>query len=125
MREYYRFDENGYYVEPVITEGYFDSEGMEYTPDDLTEVRPPDGLYQGKFDKNKQEWVETGSAPEIDPEEARLAEIIELKRNLEKTDYMVVKSAERYLLGLDPAYDIGELHEQREAWRVRIRELEG
>ncbi|MCL2096940.1 MAG: hypothetical protein FWH10_08565 [Oscillospiraceae bacterium] len=124
MREYYRFDEDGYYIEPVITEGYFDSEGTEYTPEDLTEVRPPDGLYRGKFDKNKQEWVETGSPPEIDPEEARLAEIAELKRNLDETDYKIIKSSEYSLAGEDLPYDILALHGEREALRVKIRKLE-
>lgn len=53
-------------------------------------------------------------------EEARLAEIAELKRKLAETDYVAVKIAE----GVATKEDYAEVLEQRAQWRARINELE-
>ena len=67
MKQYYKFDENGYYLEPVIAV-YSDEDPM---PDDVTDIRPPDGLYHGRFDKTAQAWVE--DAPKPDAPEGKVA----------------------------------------------------
>jgi hypothetical protein len=61
--QYYKFDKNGYYIEPVIADYGNVTNPM---PDDVTEVRPPDGLYRAKW--TGTEWVETSPMPEHDPE---------------------------------------------------------
>jgi len=82
---YYRFDENGYYVEQELKEHFvrlvnprtvtdeFGNERVEYDeesyiPDDLTEVQPPGGLYRAKWTGATGEppntWIETGEPPE-------------------------------------------------------------
>ena len=63
MREVYRYDTNGFYVEPVILE-----EGQE-NPENTTNVRPQDGLFQAKWDGLK--WLENLLPDEI---QRRLAE---------------------------------------------------
>ena len=152
MNQYYRFDKNGYYIEPVISEGFYkevprmemvtetemvmemqttteiqtvmefqtvthineDGEEVEteievpvekeveieievpverefeverevidmfpYLPDDITDIRPPDGLYRAKFDKKKQKWTEAGSPPEPDIEQAKNQAILRTKQ---------------------------------------------
>lgn len=47
-----------------------------------------------------------------------------LKKQLTSTDYQVIKCYEYSLAGLALPYDITALHEEREALRVQIRELE-
>jgi hypothetical protein len=47
-----------------------------------------------------------------------------LKEELASTDYKVIKCYEYSLAGLELPYDITLLHEEREAIREQIRELE-
>lgn len=51
-------------------------------------------------------------------------QIAELKRELESTDYKIIKCSEHQLLGLDMPYDVAELHAERQAIRDKINELE-
>jgi hypothetical protein len=53
------------------------------------------------------------------------AEIARLRSELAATDYRIVKSYEYALAGQQPPYDITIIHNEREAVRDRIRELEG
>ena len=64
-RLYYRFDKDGFYVEPVIIYEEFSKENP--MPADLTDIRPPDGLWRGKFTGKK--WIETGGPDEEDLKE--------------------------------------------------------
>jgi len=47
-----------------------------------------------------------------------------LKKSLEASDYKIIKYHEYVAAGLEPPYDIAELHAAREALRVQIRELQ-
>ena len=57
-KEVYRFDENGYYIEPVLIK---DGESI---PSDCTDIRPRDGLIKAKFTGDK--WIEGATQEEID-----------------------------------------------------------
>lgn len=50
--------------------------------------------------------------------------IQELKNELNSTDFMVIKSYEYYLAGLEIPYDFVKLHKQRQELRDKINELE-
>ena len=67
-------------------------------------------------------WVE----PETHPYEPTIQDQINtLKKELESTDYKIIKCSEYQLASLEPPYDISELHSTRQALRDRINELEG
>lgn len=51
------------------------------------------------------------------------AEIARLKAELSATDYQVIKSYEYTLAGIEPPYDIAELHSQRQEVRAKIEAL--
>lgn len=51
------------------------------------------------------------------------AEIDRLKAELAATDYQVIKSYEYTLAGVEPPYDIAELHFQRQTIRDKITRL--
>jgi len=75
------------------------------------------------FDADK--WA----AIEADREEAARIEgvkqqIAVLKATLESTDYQVIKCYEYSLNGLEMPYDIAQLHEERQALRDQINDLE-
>jgi len=55
MKQVYRIDADGYYVEPVIA---------DEIPSDCIEIQPPQGLYRGKW--TGIEWIEDMSQEEID-----------------------------------------------------------
>ena len=76
QKQYFRFDENGYFIEPVIITEEFtaepitigqDEDGNDIVipanpqPSDLTDMRPPDGMWRAKF--TGSEWIETGEPP--------------------------------------------------------------
>lgn len=56
--------------------------------------------------------------------ELRAREIESLKRELENTDYKVIKCMEAMLVGEEMPYDVTELHTERQALRDRINVLE-
>lgn len=56
--------------------------------------------------------------------EKDLARANELRKELEKTDYQVIKTSEYQLLGLEDPYDTDALHAERQALRDEINELE-
>ena len=53
MKQYFKFDSNGYYVCPVMA----DYNTKNPKPNDVTDVQPGNGLYKAKFDGIK--WIET------------------------------------------------------------------
>lgn len=57
--------------------------------------------------------------------QARAAEVENLKMQLAESDYKVIKIAECAACGLESPYDAEQLHEERQALRDRINELEG
>ena len=66
-------------------------------------------------------WVE----PTPQPYEPTVEdEINALKKELESTDYKIIKCSEYQLLRQDMPYDVAELHEQRQALRDKINKLE-
>ena len=70
-------------------------------------------------------WYLAGYAPEEPQEEKDKKEIERLKKELNATDYKIIKCSECSLAGEPLPYDIAELHETRQAIRDRINELGG
>lgn len=52
MRQVYKIDKDGNYVEPVLLA---DEEAI---PKDCIEQSPPDGMYQANYDKKKKKWFD-------------------------------------------------------------------
>lgn len=71
MKVVFRYDTNGFYLAPVVLKEH------EPIPQDCTEIRPPDGLYKGKF--VGVEWVEGLSQEEIDSIQNRPQPLSELE----------------------------------------------
>ena len=71
------------------------------------------------------DWYVAGYAPEKPQELINKEEIQELKKQLDVTDYKIIKCSEYSLAGKELPYDIEYLHTQRQAIRDRITELEG
>lgn len=66
-------------------------------------------------------WVE----PETHPYEPTVQDKINtLKKELESTDYKIIKCSECQMLGQPMPYDVAELHEKRQAIRDEINALE-
>jgi len=57
----YRADENGYFLDNFISADVFD--GKNPMPDDLTDIRPPDGFFRARW--TGSEWVEAATQEEI------------------------------------------------------------
>lgn len=73
MRQVYRMDQDGYYIEPVIL---FDDD--EAVPADCVEIMPP-SFYKAKW--NGEEWIETGEKPvPVDPYVSPEERIIALEK---------------------------------------------
>lgn len=73
-------------------------------------------------------WYVAGRAPiepAPTPEEIKQKRIMELKCELNATDYKIIKCSEYQLAGLSLPYDIAELHAYRQALRDEINELDG
>jgi hypothetical protein len=60
MKQVFRYDNDGFYLEPVILQE------DEELPFNCTEIQPPNGLHKGKFINGQ--WIETLSQDEIDAE---------------------------------------------------------
>lgn len=54
----------------------------------------------------------------------RYMEIERLKSELQDSDYKVIKCAEAMAVGADMPYDVANLHNERQALRDKINELE-
>lgn len=97
-------------------------------------------IFEGKYPPSAAVWCNNNNAyiddlgdrryeikaiPEPTEEETKRARIIELKQLLNSTDYKIIKCSECSLVGDELPYDIVALHEQRQALRDEINELEG
>lgn len=71
------------------------------------------------------DWYISGYAPKKPQEMIDEEEIQDLKKQLDDTDYKIIKCSEYSLAGRELPYDIEYLHSQRQAIRDRITELEG
>ena len=70
MRQVYKINKNGYYIEPVILKK------DKYIPDDCIEEKPPNGLYRAKW--TGAEWIEDMTEEEIDAIKNRPRELSEI-----------------------------------------------
>lgn len=77
MKQVFKVDENGYFVEPVLIE---DDEEL---PSDCVEIPFPDGMYRPKWDGNQ--WLE-GLTPEELDERQREKERQEEHRRMQSVD---------------------------------------
>ncbi|MCL2636976.1 MAG: hypothetical protein FWD48_01265 [Oscillospiraceae bacterium] len=77
MEQYYKYDKNNnnLYIEPVIDDYNKDNP----MPDDVTDVRPDDGLYEARYIVEERRWIETGAPPEVvfEPLEPTILERLE------------------------------------------------
>lgn len=73
------------------------------------------------YDQYNGEYLLKSEMPAPSAEE----QIAELKKQLDSTDYKIIKCSEYQLAGAELPYDIAELHAQRQALRDAINELEG
>ena len=71
------------------------------------------------FDENKYQEILNQEA-----EEEKQAKIKELQSELNESDYKIIKCNEYKLAGLELPYNIEELHNQRQALRDEINELQ-
>lgn len=62
--------------------------------------------------------------PVVDDNGLLLSEIERLKSELQESDYKVIKCAEAMAVGADMPYDVASLHNERQALRDKINELE-
>ena len=60
----------------------------------------------------------------VDDNGLLLSEIERLKSELQDSDYKVIKCAESMAVGADMPYDVASLHNERQALRDKINELE-
>ena len=60
----------------------------------------------------------------VDDNGLLLSEIERLKSELQESDYKVIKCAEAICLNAELPYNMTELHNERQAWRDKINELE-
>lgn len=95
-------------------------------------------IFEGKYPPMAAFWCNANNAyiedigdhryeiKAVPPAPAPSAEehIAELKRQLDSTDYKIIKCSEYQLAGVELPYDIAELHTQRQALRDMINELE-
>jgi hypothetical protein len=97
MRQVFKIDDDGFYVEPVIV--YSNENGEYEIPSDCIEIPVPEGLYKPKW--NGSEWVEGLSQEEIEalkqqnqpqPSELDLLkqENAELKQRLEAAESAII-----------------------------------
>ena len=60
----------------------------------------------------------------VDDNGLLLSEIERIKSELQESDYKVIKCAEAMAIGADMPYDVASLHNERQAFRDKINELE-
>ena len=60
----------------------------------------------------------------VDDNGLLLSEIERLKSELQESDYKVIKCAEAMAVGAEMPYDVESLHNERQALRDKINELE-
>lgn len=85
------------------------------------DAKPIDNV--SKFAWADEDWEEVQMYIP-NPIKTAAEEIAELKRQLQSTDYKIIKCSECQLLGMEMPYDVAELHAARQALRDKINELE-
>ena len=60
----------------------------------------------------------------VDDNGLLLSEIERMKSELQESDYKVIKCAEELTIGAEMPYDVESLHNERQALRDKINELE-
>ena len=60
QKQYYRYDKDGYFIEPVIAD--YDAENQR--PEDVTDVPLPQPCYMPRFDGKK--WIEEAPRPDVE-----------------------------------------------------------
>ncbi len=103
--------------EHEVIKPLLDEHGFTYLDKHYVTTPCPQGFILPKWDGTQ--WVEGGVAKEP------VITIGDLKRQLADTDYKIVKCSEYQLAGIELPYDIAGLHEDRQALRDKINELEG
>lgn len=104
MKQLYRFDEEGYYIEPVIID--MDKNGEYIIPEDCTEIELHQPNYKPKFNKEKLAWEETIGEDELE-------EILNPPEQ-EKTDVDVLKEQNAELeSALLELTEVSSFHEDR------------
>ena len=93
-----------------------------YSPKGNLEVWRAGTVPEGYF--TEEEWLELHPPEPPDPAMVIRREIEWQKQILSGTDYKIIKCSEYELNGLDMPYDVAELHNERQAARDRINELE-
>ena len=89
-------------------------------------LKPENGVYQYKLEDGTARECTAEELAEQEAEENSIEQqIAELKSQLSATDYKIIKCSEAQLVGDELPYDIVALHEERQAIRDRINELEG
>jgi hypothetical protein len=84
-------------------------------------VQCQDGFILPRWDWEGEYWKEGGTEQELSKEQ----QINALKKELEETDYKIIKCSEYQLIGLEMPYDIVGLHNIRQTIRDKINLLEG
>lgn len=75
-----------------------------------------------KTNKKYKIWLELAKKNEL--KRAADDEIATLQKELDNTDYKIIKCSEYQLAGLELPYNIAELHEKRQTLRDKINELQ-
>ena len=73
---------------------------------------------------NADESQIVDNEPVVDDNGLLLSEIERLKSELQESDYKVIKCAEAMAIGAELPYDMTALHNERQALRDKINELE-
>lgn len=90
MKEVYRYDENGIYIEPVILQ---DGDNI---PVNCTEVKPTGSFYKGKFQNGQ--WIESLTQAEIDKLVNAPASVSELEQ-IKKSQELMQQAIDDMILG--------------------------
>lgn len=126
MRQVYRIDSDGFYVEPVI----LTNEGSADLPADCVEMAPP-SFYKAKWDGSK--WTEAGEAPEVVPrvtvserlKEVEAESVATMLAVAEAYENQMVSDANREDEAVSTMMGLSEAYEMILTLQARIEALEG
>lgn len=82
-------------------------------------------LFEGEWVFDEQNYQQLLKEKEYEEQKRKNRKVIDgLKKELEGTDYKIIKCMEASLTGSELPYDVSSLHMQRQAIRDEINELE-
>lgn len=121
-----QLDENGYFTGNYAIigdiENSIDVEGLPTVSEDkFTSCKLENG--QWIFNEDMYNEVQEKKRQETEKYNKQV-KISELQRELDSTDYKIIKCSECQLLGQELPYDVTELHTQRQAIRDEINKLQ-